>query len=198
MLGCSNVLGGSGIAYVRLSQYEAMVTLEAKATVYTLESGIIFHSIFIGVTMGSTSGASLVRSLGIALMFHQGNEVRSQPDLRDIVSVVSKHQLACVSSLVNILSLGRLDTPNRLSLFCEGTTVQSTKSIIDCFTALRGTRPRKSPPAASSCCCTVRLCTCCSPRHGQDQANPTPMLVTAHGLTNCSYPSASSSCLVLR
>ena len=50
--------------------------LEAKATAYTLEAGIIFHSIFIGITLGSTAGAATVRSLMIALMFHQGNEVR--------------------------------------------------------------------------------------------------------------------------
>ena len=51
--------------------------LEAKATAYTLEAGIIFHSIFIGVTLGSTTGVETVRSLMIALMFHQGNEVRA-------------------------------------------------------------------------------------------------------------------------
>ena len=67
---------------------------------YTLESGIIFHSIFIGVTMGSTSGESLVRSLGIALMFHQANEVRMH--LRDAQSgsyeVVSRIRVGSVVS----------------------------------------------------------------------------------------------------
>ena len=64
-----------------LPQYEAALQLEAKATAYTLEAGIIFHSIFIGITLGSTSGASSVRSLMIALMFHQANEVRPCRDL---------------------------------------------------------------------------------------------------------------------
>ena len=63
------------LIHLSLLQYEAMVQLEAKATAYTLEAGIIFHSIFIGITLGSTSGAATVRSLMIALMFHQGNEV---------------------------------------------------------------------------------------------------------------------------
>ena len=63
------------VASISWSQYEAMVRLEAKATAYTLEAGIIFHSIFIGITLGSTSGAATVRSLMIALMFHQANEV---------------------------------------------------------------------------------------------------------------------------
>ena len=62
-----------------LPQYEAALQLEAQATAYTLEAGIIFHSIFIGITLGSTSGASSVRSLMIALMFHQANEVRPRP-----------------------------------------------------------------------------------------------------------------------
>ncbi|DBA87606.1 TPA: hypothetical protein ACH3X1_004629 [Trebouxia sp. C0004] len=41
---------------------------------YTFEAGIIFHSIFIGITLGISSNADTVRSLMIALIFHQGNE----------------------------------------------------------------------------------------------------------------------------
>ncbi|DBA78801.1 TPA: hypothetical protein ACH3X1_008697 [Trebouxia sp. C0004] len=41
---------------------------------YTFEAGIIFHSIFIGITLGISSNADTVRSLMIALFFHQGNE----------------------------------------------------------------------------------------------------------------------------
>ncbi|KAL0034701.1 hypothetical protein WJX77_003183 [Trebouxia sp. C0004] len=39
---------------------------------YTFEAGIIFHSIFIGITLGISSNADTVRSLMIALIFHQG------------------------------------------------------------------------------------------------------------------------------
>ncbi|KAL0040876.1 hypothetical protein WJX79_008214 [Trebouxia sp. C0005] len=41
---------------------------------YTFEAGIIFHSIFIGITLGISSHADTVRALMIALFFHQGNE----------------------------------------------------------------------------------------------------------------------------
>ena len=37
----------------------------------TFEAGVIFHSIFIGITIGISSHADTVRSLMIALMFHQ-------------------------------------------------------------------------------------------------------------------------------
>ena len=37
----------------------------------TFEAGVIFHSIFIGITVGISSSADTVRSLMIALMFHQ-------------------------------------------------------------------------------------------------------------------------------
>ena len=37
----------------------------------TFEAGVIFHSIFIGITIGISSSADTVRSLMIALMFHQ-------------------------------------------------------------------------------------------------------------------------------
>ncbi len=69
----------------RLPQYEAALQLEAKATAYTLEAGIIFHSIFIGITLGSTSSASSARSLMIALMFHQANEVRPRPSCLSLI-----------------------------------------------------------------------------------------------------------------
>ena len=41
---------------------------------YTFEVGIIFHSIFIGITLGVSQNASTVAALMIALFFHQGNE----------------------------------------------------------------------------------------------------------------------------
>ncbi|KAK9812115.1 hypothetical protein WJX73_008188 [Symbiochloris irregularis] len=41
---------------------------------YTFEIGIIFHSIFIGITLGISQNANTVTSLMIALFFHQGNE----------------------------------------------------------------------------------------------------------------------------
>ena len=40
----------------------------------TFECGIIFHSIFIGITLGITSDPDTARALAIALMFHQGCE----------------------------------------------------------------------------------------------------------------------------
>jgi solute carrier family 39 (zinc transporter), member 1/2/3 len=40
----------------------------------TLEAGIIFHSIFVGISLGLNSEEASVRSLMVALMFHQFNE----------------------------------------------------------------------------------------------------------------------------
>ena len=40
----------------------------------TLEAGIIFHSIFIGISLGLTTDKPALQSLMIALMFHQFNE----------------------------------------------------------------------------------------------------------------------------
>ena len=37
----------------------------------TLEAGIIFHSVFVGITLGVSQEPDIVRSLMIALMFHQ-------------------------------------------------------------------------------------------------------------------------------
>lgn len=41
---------------------------------YTFETGIIFHSIFIGITLGVSQDKGTVTALMIALFFHQGNE----------------------------------------------------------------------------------------------------------------------------
>ncbi|KAK9865177.1 hypothetical protein WJX84_007285 [Apatococcus fuscideae] len=41
---------------------------------YTFETGIIFHSIFIGITLGVSQNRDTVTALMIALFFHQGNE----------------------------------------------------------------------------------------------------------------------------
>ena len=45
--------------------------LEYTVISTTFEAGVIFHSIFIGITIGISSSADTVRSLMIALMFHQ-------------------------------------------------------------------------------------------------------------------------------
>lgn len=49
----------------------------AQATVmsYTLEAGIIFHSIFIGIGYGASTSLDVVRPLTIALAFHQARSV---------------------------------------------------------------------------------------------------------------------------
>lgn len=49
-------------------------TMKSIVVSYTFEAGIIFHSIFIGITLGISSHADTVRALMIALFFHQGNE----------------------------------------------------------------------------------------------------------------------------
>lgn len=41
---------------------------------YTLEMGIIFHSIFIGLSLGTSRDISYVQGLAFALLFHQGFE----------------------------------------------------------------------------------------------------------------------------
>ncbi|KAK9825723.1 hypothetical protein WJX74_001308 [Apatococcus lobatus] len=41
---------------------------------YTFETGIIFHSIFIGITLGVSQDRDTVTALMVALFFHQGNE----------------------------------------------------------------------------------------------------------------------------
>ncbi len=38
---------------------------------YTLEAGIIFHSIFIGIGYGASTDLNIIRPLTIALAFHQ-------------------------------------------------------------------------------------------------------------------------------
>lgn len=45
--------------------------LEYTVISTTFEAGVIFHSIFIGVTIGISSSSDTVRSLMVALMFHQ-------------------------------------------------------------------------------------------------------------------------------
>ncbi|CAI6006945.1 unnamed protein product, partial [Closterium sp. NIES-65] len=53
---------------------KALVISGYRATSYTLEAGIIFHSIFIGIALGTTQDISEIQSLVIALLFHQGFE----------------------------------------------------------------------------------------------------------------------------
>ncbi|CAI7766844.1 unnamed protein product [Closterium sp. NIES-53] len=53
---------------------KALIVSGYRATSYTLEAGIIFHSIFIGIALGTTQDIEEIQSLVIALMFHQGFE----------------------------------------------------------------------------------------------------------------------------
>ena len=43
----------------------------ARAAAYTLEAGIMFHSLFVGISLGTSQEASYVQGLAIALIFHQ-------------------------------------------------------------------------------------------------------------------------------
>ena len=43
----------------------------ARAVAYTLEAGIVFHSLFVGIALGTSREASYVKGLAIALIFHQ-------------------------------------------------------------------------------------------------------------------------------
>ncbi|CAL8469946.1 g9488 [Coccomyxa elongata] len=47
---------------------------QATIMSYTLEAGIIFHSIFIGIGYGASTDLDIIRPLTIALAFHQGFE----------------------------------------------------------------------------------------------------------------------------
>lgn len=59
-----------------LSTFEQQEARRREATVvaYVLEAGVIFHSIFIGISLGITHDPDVARSLLIALSFHQGFE----------------------------------------------------------------------------------------------------------------------------
>ena len=48
--------------------------VQATLVSYTLEAGIIFHSIFIGIGYGASGDWGVVRSLTVALCFHQAFE----------------------------------------------------------------------------------------------------------------------------
>ena len=48
--------------------------MQATLVSYTLEAGIIFHSVFIGIGYGASNDTGVVRSLTIALCFHQAFE----------------------------------------------------------------------------------------------------------------------------
>ena len=43
----------------------------ARAAAYTLEAGIVFHSLFVGISLGTSQEAAYVQGLAIALIFHQ-------------------------------------------------------------------------------------------------------------------------------
>eukprot|EP00850_Spirogloea_muscicola_P005048 SM000022S07262 [mRNA] locus=s22:862725:864480:- [translate_table: standard] len=48
--------------------------LEWNVVALTLEAGIIFHSVFVGLTLGTNTDIGYVRGLMFALLFHQGFE----------------------------------------------------------------------------------------------------------------------------
>ncbi|CAK0784757.1 hypothetical protein CVIRNUC_007961 [Coccomyxa viridis] len=53
---------------------QAYAHMQATLVSYTLEAGIIFHSIFIGIGYGASNDMNVVRSLTVALCFHQAFE----------------------------------------------------------------------------------------------------------------------------
>eukprot|EP00850_Spirogloea_muscicola_P001157 SM000004S15027 [mRNA] locus=s4:846328:851794:- [translate_table: standard] len=48
--------------------------LEWNVVALTLEAGVIFHSVFVGLTLGTNTDIGYVRGLTFALLFHQGFE----------------------------------------------------------------------------------------------------------------------------
>ena len=78
--GCASVRQCLGITVWRcLQEGEAAgmkhhVHFQALIMSYVLECGIIFHSVFIGTAYGATSDIPTLRTLTIALCFHQGFE----------------------------------------------------------------------------------------------------------------------------
>ena len=59
------------------AQLEAQKSLQRRRCVaasITFESGVIFHSVFIGISLGITPNVDTARTLAIALSFHQGFE----------------------------------------------------------------------------------------------------------------------------
>ena len=59
-------------------QRAAAQLAENRVAAIMLESGVIFHSIFIGIDLGINPDPSVVRPLMIALMFHQVTFICSQ------------------------------------------------------------------------------------------------------------------------
>ena len=57
-----------------IERTQTMKRLKSLVHSYTFETGIIFHSIFIGITLGVSQDRDTVTALMIALFFHQGNE----------------------------------------------------------------------------------------------------------------------------
>ncbi|CAI5464037.1 unnamed protein product [Closterium sp. Yama58-4] len=53
---------------------EAVALSSLRAVAYTLEAGIIFHSIFIGIALGANHDSAEIQGLAVALVFHQGFE----------------------------------------------------------------------------------------------------------------------------
>lgn len=55
------------------------IAADNRVAAIMLEAGIIFHSIFVGLTVGINSEASEVRPLMIAIMFHQVRSLNELP-----------------------------------------------------------------------------------------------------------------------
>ncbi|KAK9817967.1 hypothetical protein WJX72_005078 [[Myrmecia] bisecta] len=63
---------GSGLGTVAYEK--ALANAQNSTVAIVLETGVVFHSIFIGLGLGISTDAAVVRPLMIALMFHQGFE----------------------------------------------------------------------------------------------------------------------------
>lgn len=55
------------------------LTLQKRLVVaYTLEAGVIFHSIFVGIGLGTSHQTAYVQGLTFALVFHQVSDQRGR------------------------------------------------------------------------------------------------------------------------
>lgn len=58
----------------KIEMEEGLHLQNLRVVAYTLEAGVIFHSIFVGLTLGTSRDISFVKGLTFALLFHQGFE----------------------------------------------------------------------------------------------------------------------------
>lgn len=59
---------------VHQEKQEALRVLNATVASYTLEAGVILHSVFVGLAYGSSTDLNTIKALTVALGFHQGIE----------------------------------------------------------------------------------------------------------------------------